>query len=422
MKVLGIITEYNPFHNGHLYHLNRSLELSNADYTVCVMSGNFVQRGKPAIINKWDRSMMALKAGVDLILELPTVYSLRSAEYFAYGSVQTLNKTGIVDELIFGSELGEINPLIELGEVLAKEPEELSNLIQTELKSGSSFPEARANALAKYFANQKKTLEPEQVKSIINNPNNILGIEYIKALFRTNSEITPSTIERQGANYHQSKVKGRIASATAIRKKIIENQSIKPLNNVLATYSQNILKKSIQNEKAPISLNNFELPLLTILRRTTTNELKKIEGISGGLENRIKDAAHRATSLLKLISLIETRRFTRTRIQRILMHLLLNLKEELLNKFDNNGGPQYLRILAFSKKGQQLLSLIKENSKVPIINRLANHYKSHYPPNSLKKEMLAIDIKASDIYALAYNNPKFRQGGSDYTQPIILKN
>lgn len=422
MKILGIITEYNPFHNGHLYHFNKSVEITEADYTVCVMSGNFMQRGQPAIIDKWHRTRMALRAGIDLILELPITYALRSAEYFAHGAIQILNKTGIVNKLVFGSELGEIDPLILLGKKLATEPPALSNLIQEELKTGCSFPQARANALIKYFAKLKTNLDTKKIKEIINNPNNILGIEYIKALIKTNSQIQPLTIKRQGANYHQTEIKNEITSATAIRKQILKNNSIEKMNRVLPEFSQQILKEAIQQKKGPVSLNDFEFPILTLLRKTPATKLTKIEGITGGLENRIKDAARQATSLPELIKLIKTKRFTRTRIQRILLHLLLGLNKNMLNQFDNNAGPQYLRILGFSQSGQKLLKLMKEKSKLPIINRVANHYQSKYTPNSLKEKMLAAEIKASNIYALSYDNPEFRQGGQDYTQPIILKN
>ncbi|SJZ91198.1 nucleotidyltransferase [Selenihalanaerobacter shriftii] len=422
MKALGIITEYNPFHNGHLYHLRKSLKTTDADYTICVMSGNFVQRGNPAIIDKWNRVKMALEAGIDLVLELPIAYALRSAEYFAYGGVQLLNQTGIVDKMVFGSELGEIEPLIEISEILADEPTELSNLIQEELDKGVSFPKARAEALSIYIPNLDTTLSTAKVKKTINNPNNILGIEYIKALIQTNSQIKPLTIKRKGADYHQTKIKGKITSATAIRNTILKDQSLQDIKELLPSYSFDILKENIRLNKGPIDLENFELPILTILRRTSPSTLKEIEDVTGGLENRIKDAANQATSLLELIDLIKTKRFTQTRIQRILLHLLLGLNKSTLKGFDKAGGPQYLRILGFSKKGQKILKTMKETSKLPLINRVANHYKSAYPADSLKAKMLAMEVKATNIYSLAYNNPKYRQGGQDYTQPLILKN
>jgi len=422
MKVVGLITEYNPFHNGHLYHLNKSIEVSNADYVVCIMSGNFVQRGEPAIIDKWTRTEMALKNGVDLIIELPVTYALRSAEYFAYGSIQLLNKTGIVNKIVFGSEIGNIKPLLEISEVLAYEPDQLSNLIQEELQTGISFPEARANALQKYFTKFKNSSSSKQFKTILNNPNNILGIEYIKALIRTDSSIQPLTIKRKDANYHQTEIKGKITSATAIRKAILNNKELQNLDNVVPSHSYKILNESLMQNKGPISLNDFELSILTLLRRISSNQLQKIEDIIGGLENRIKDAANQTASLNKLISLIKTKRFTQTRIQRILIHLLLDLKKSLLQEFDKNGGPQYLRILGFTEKGQDLLKIMKDKAELPVVNRTANHYKNNYQPNSLKEKMLAYDIKATDIYSLAYMNKEYCHAGQDYKQPIILKN
>lgn len=422
MKVVGLITEYNPFHLGHKYHLEKSLELTEADYSICVMSGNFVQRGEPAISNKWSRTRMALEAGVDLILELPVTYALRSAEYFAYGAVQLLNKTRVVDQLVFGSEVGKIDPLLIIGQILADEPPEFSHLIQSKLKTGISFPEARANALIDYLSQTETNLEQNKIQKIISSPNNILGLEYIKALFKSESHIQPLTIKRQGADYHQHDTKSQIISATAIRNKILSEQLGQDLTAKLPTSTARIIKEEINHGKAPLSLQNFNLAVLSILRRVSKTNLTEFEDVKAGLENRIKDAATKTASLLELIDLIKTKRFTQTRIQRILLQLLLNLQQKNLHKFDKSGGPQYLRILGFNQQGRKLLSAISNKGNLPLINRLANHYDSSYPPQSLKEKMLAADIRATNIYSLAYNNEKHRRGGQDYRPPIILKN
>lgn len=422
MKVAGFITEYNPFHYGHKYHLEESLKLTGANYSICVMSGNFVQRGEPAITNKWSRTEMALNAGIDLILELPVTYALRSAEYFAYGAVQLLNKTGVVDQLVFGSEIGEINPLLTVGKILAEEPAELSNLIQTELKKGLSFPEARAKAVVNYIAQTNINLTPTEIQEIIGNPNNILGLEYIKALSRSESFIQPLTIQRQGADYHQQDIETEIVSATAIRNRILSENMNHNLTTKIPAYTDSIIKKELKQSRAPISLQDFSLAVLSILRRTSKAELAKLEDVTAGLENRIKDAALKTGSLIELINLIKTKRFTQTRIQRILLQMLLNLKQKDLHKFDNAGGPQYLRVLGFNQQGRKLLSVISDKGSLPLINRIANHYQSSYPPQSLKEEMLAAEIRATDLYSLAYNNEEYRCGGQDYRKPVILEN
>ncbi|MGM0471085.1 MAG: nucleotidyltransferase [Bacillota bacterium] len=421
MKVAGIIVEYNPFHNGHLYHLQQSSQLSQADAVIAVMSGNFVQRGKPAIIDKWSRTKMALKAGVDLILELPLVYALRSAEHFAYGAIELLNKTEVVDNLIFGSEIGKIAPLREIGEVLATEPPQLSQLIQAQLDDGSSFPQARAQALQKYFLETETTFDHSQLAEIISNPNNILGIEYIKALVRTKSKIKPLTIKRCGADYHQTTIKGQIASATAIRNSLLSNRSLSSVKNSIPDYTYNLLLQAQKEGRTPIALQDFTLPLLTLLRRTTSSQLTAIEDVTGGLENRIKEAANNTACLTELINKIKTKRFTQTRIQRILLQFLLDLNQKLLHKFDQSGGPQYLRVLGFNQQGQQLLSLINKQSITPVISKVSNHYRSNYPPTTLSEEMLAMEVRATNLYSLAYNNPQLQISGQDYRPPVILK-
>ncbi|MCK8823963.1 nucleotidyltransferase [Fuchsiella alkaliacetigena] len=419
MKILGIITEYNPFHNGHLYHLNKALQLTKADYVICIMSGNFVQRGEPAFLNKWDRTKMALKAGVDLVIELPSSYTLRSAEYFAYGGVQLLNKTGVVDQLVFGSELGKTAPLFKIAEFLATEPPLLSKLIKKELSKGISFPQARAKALSTYFKQNNIDLK---VEKIINNPNNILGIEYIKALINTKSNIEALAIKRKQAKYHQESIESKIASATAIRKRILNSSNLDFLNQVVPPASKTIISKAHSANKNPITLENFQLPILTLLRQLSAKELEQIEDVSEGLANRIIKAAEQASCLSTLIKSIKTKRFTRTRIQRILTHLLLGLKKTELAEFDQNQGPQYLRVLGFLKSSQKLLKLLKKNSQLPLITNVAQYYKSNHSPNSVLEKMLAKDIQATNIYSLAYNNAKYRQSGQDYRAPIILKN
>lgn len=216
--ILGIVSEYNPFHNGHLHHLKQSKEITNASFTVAVMSGNFVQRGDTSLIDKWAKAEMAIQAGVDLVIELPTVYAISSAENFADGAVKILDSLGVVDYISFGSEIGEIGPLDDVAKVLYKEPKEFSSLITTQLKSGLSYPKAREIALQQFFGNSKK------YSDVLNNPNNILGVEYLKALKRRKSHITPITIKRDYSDYNSKTIKSGYASATAIRTMIKEKR------------------------------------------------------------------------------------------------------------------------------------------------------------------------------------------------------
>ncbi|MCK8816938.1 nucleotidyltransferase [Natroniella sulfidigena] len=428
MKVLGIITEYNPFHYGHQIHLNKSLTKSKADATICIMSGSFLQRGTPAIVNQWTRTKMALQQGVDLVIQLPVAYTTRSAQYFAYGAVKLLTATNIVDHLCFGSELGEIAPLKLIGQLLATEPDQLNQLIKEELTTGVSYPLARSKALTQFLKlNSNLTdISTTKLKSILINSNNILGLEYIRALTKLKSSIIPLTIKREGGSYHSTELQ-KIASASAIREQIKQNYNSKQplldseLNKSMPDSTFKILQEEFANRLGPIFYEDFTLQILTLLRRVTHKQLKNYEGVTGGLENRIKDAATKATSLSELIKLIKTKRFTQTRIQRILTQLLLDLNQEKLSEFESAGGPQYLRILGFNKQGRKLLKLLKEKADLPIITNLSNHFRTNQEPKSTIQKMLLSDIKANNIYSLTYPKLTARQGGVDfYRQPIIL--
>ncbi|WP_027340544.1 nucleotidyltransferase [Halonatronum saccharophilum] len=428
MKVLGIITEYNPFHNGHKIHLEESIKASKADSVICIMSGAFLQRGEPSIVNQWARTKMALEAGVDLMIQLPISYSLRSAEHFAFGSIKLLNSTGIVDNICFGSELGDILPFVELGRILSKEPLALSNLIQSKLNKGLSYPEARSKALIDYIRltpnNLKTTLNTAE--NILKNPNNILGLEYIKALNKLDSSITPLTIKREGEGYHSLKL-NKVSSASAIRSQIYNNYlKERPLINEetskgLLQESIKILEEEISKGFGPIFYNNFSQQILTLIRRMDERDLKEFEDIRGGLENRIKEAAQRASSLQELISLIKTKRFTQTRIQRILSQVLLNIKEPDLKKFDKANGPLYFRVLGFNNKGRELLKSIKEKGDLPIITKVANHLRSTQDPRNLLQKMLSYDLRANNIYSLAYPNLEARKANIDFRKHPIIK-
>ena len=206
--IVGLITEYNPFHNGHVYHILKSKKITKSQYTIAVMSGNFVQRGEPAIFNKYVRTLSALLNGVDIVIELPVFYACASADIFAFGAVDILNKTGIVDSLCFGSENGDIDKLYLAAEILSNETDEFKNIIKNEISKGISYPEARLNALSIFTGKNM---------SYLSSPNNILSVEYLKALIKIKSRIKPYSIKRYFSEFHDIKIKGFIASATAIR-------------------------------------------------------------------------------------------------------------------------------------------------------------------------------------------------------------
>jgi len=421
MKILGLITEYNPFHNGHLYHLNASKEITGATHTIAVMSGNFLQRGEPAIVHKWERAKMAVKSGVDLIIEIPTSYACSTAELFAYGSISLLNKLGAVNCISFGSEIGNIDLLLKIVDVLSSSSPEFEEILKEHVNLGSTFPVARSIALVKYFKEIKGYTDENLnlISEIVKNPNNILGIEYLKAIKELKSPIIPYTITRKSAHYHSKDINNSsIASATAIREHLFNNKSISDLSSVLPSTTFNILSSSIEDNIAPIFSTDFQQSILSILRRSNLEDIKNVFDVVEGLENRIFQCSNKVNTLPELYNCIKSKRYTSTRIQRILMHILLNINKDDIFLFNNNGGPQYARILAFNYKGREILQTLKSTSSIPIISNL-KHYR---PQNKIAEQMLNIDIRATNIYSLAFKNASNTLGQLDYiTSPYYEK-
>ena len=413
MKVLGIVAEYNPFHNGHSYHLQESLRQTQADYAVCVMSGHFLQRGEPALLDKWARTQMALKAGIDLVIELPFAYAVRSAQDFAFGALTILEATGVVDYLSFGSELGELDKLQNLARILVKEPPELGILIRKELASGCPYPQAQARALQTLFPNFSEEIWQ---------PNNILALEYLKALIQLESQIQPVTIKRKQVQYHDLEISENFASATGIRELIKKgktrdlsfSETLEPIRPVVPESTLALLTEEFTLGKGPIFLEDFSQIILSSLRKSTPEEIAKYPDVIEGLEQRIKKKAHQATDLENLLVEIKTKRYTRTRIQRILIHHLLGFSSDLALLFKKAGGPQYLRILGVSSKGMNLLKEIRQKSTLPLIQKVTSYKKEKSSYSPALEKMLKLDFLASDLYCLAYPSHQYRKGGRDF--------
>lgn len=417
MNVLGLIVEYNPFHNGHLHHLQQSRELSGADGVICVMSGNFIQRGEPAMVNKWARAKMAVEAGVDLVIELPVVYAMASAEYFAFGAVSILDRLGIVDSLCFGSESGRLEGLNAVADVLYQEPAVYKEFLRKALEKGVSYPTARQEALAKYFS-AAAGME-ESMEELMTSSNNILGIEYLKALRRFKSRIQPLTIPRIANSYNQQELSGSISSATAIRKYIRtspEAPGNPNLKAVMPESSVRVLEEEFASGRGPVLARDFEVLIFAALRRMSLETIKQLPYIGEGLENRIKKAAENSGSLEELIDNITTRRYTRTRIQRCLFSVITGLTEEEFSAFNCCGGPQYARVLAFNARGKELMRAISKNASLPLMVKTADYKNSCNP---LLRRMLEIEAASTDLYVLGYRSSTARAAGQEFTQNII---
>ena len=406
-NVLAIIGEYNPFHNGHLYHINKSKELTNSDATILILSGNFVQRGSPAFIDKWKRSSMALKNGVDLVIELPVLFSISSAEDFAFGAISILNSLKIVDYLSFGSESGNLELLSVFANVLANEPPEFKSLLQHELSKGLSFPEARENALMLYLGDIRK------YSNILNCPNNILGIEYLRALIKSKSPISPITISRQGVGHLSKKINNNFASGSTIREMILNN-NYDDLYSVVPQNTYEIIMDAIRSGEFIPDLNIFEKEIIFILRYMTVEEIANIPLVSEGLEHLIKDASSNCNTLDELISKIKSKRFTQARIQRILLYALLGYNKadmEFLKKSNS-----YIRILGATNRGKVLLSKISSNNKKLDIVTSIKQFENANKKNRLYP-ILRKDILSTDVYTLGYL--KNSKAGLDYTKKMV---
>lgn len=403
--ILGIVSEYNPFHNGHLHHLEVSKQLTKSAFTVAVMSGNFVQRGNTSLVDKWVKTEMALKNGIDLVIELPTVYAISSAENFADGAIKILNSLGVVDFVSFGSEIGEINSLNEVANILYKEPKEFSNLITAQLKSGISYPKAREIALAQYFGTSQKYSE------ILNNPNNILGVEYLKSIKKHRSHIKPITIKRDYSDYNSTKIKHGIASATAIRTMIQNNKNV---HYVVPYETYELLDECINTGKIIPDLKIFEKEIIYTLRKMTLSEIALLPDVSEGLENKIKIAANNFNTLEELISSIKSKRYTQSRIQRILLYALLNITQKDMNS--SKRITPYIRVLGFNKHGKRIISAIAAaNPKLNIIVSVKKFMENSN--NSALRNMISKDIFATNVYSLGFKENPI--ANLDYTHKII---
>lgn len=406
-KVLGIIAEYNPFHNGHFYHLDHSKQISKSDYVVCIISGNFVQRGNTSIINKWAKTEMALLNGADLVIELPTLYSISSAENFAYGAIKILDSLNIVDTISFGSEACDINSLNKIANIFYDEPKEYINILTQELKKGVSFPKARENAVLQYLSGL------DVYSNILSKPNNILAIEYLKALRKLRSNMTPIAIKREKVYYNDCFVVDEYASATAIRE-LLGHSDFDSIRKVMPKSCYSILKNEINDGRLILNLSKFEKEILYTLRKMSISDIAKLPDVSEGLENAIKTAANSCNTLYELLNILHSKRYTQTRLQRILLYALIGITKRDIS-LSKRYSP-YIRILGFNDKGQNLLSdICRKNPKLSVITSVKKFMDES--SNKFQKEMLEKDIMATNIYSLGYNSDSW--ANLDYTTKII---
>ena len=394
MSVLGIIAEYNPFHNGHLYHIKQSCALSKTQKIVVIMSGNFVQRGDFAIMDKHLRAKLAVQNGASLVLELPVLYSSQSADFFAKGAIEILNHLGIVDYPSFGSESGNMEHLSSVATLFHEEPEEYRYLLKHYLNQGYPFPKARSIAL-------------EQLTgcSSISTPNDVLGVEYLKHLSRTKSAIKPILVQRKGANHEDHAMNTEFSSATSIRN-YLTHMSTKLCGNS-PLYSEELLSSIpastldallyTHTNHRWMSLELFLNDIKTIILREGKHISNYFE-VSEGLENRIYESFLASDNLEEILTSIKTKRYTLTRIRHILLNILLNITKDTMQELNASNEMGYARILAFDEVGRTLIR--KSNEAFSLINKAAN-----FRPSNRKQELLwNADGIADTIYYSRYRS------------------
>lgn len=426
MNVTGIIAEYNPFHKGHLYQIEQ-VKKNGADYIIVVMSGNFLQRGTPAILDKWTRAHMALSAGADLVIELPAVFATSSAQYFARGGVSILDKLGVVDTISFGCETNNVSLLNECASYLWKEPDAYKEKLQASIKEGNSFPKAREKALT--------ALLGQEAAAFVSSPNNILALEYCIALLERGSSIQAMPILRKGSGYHEKDISENILpSATAIRGKLtsLYGDNCRNESNInganintsfdtealLSTSMPESVASILEENKSKLLLSQDNLSLLLKYKLLLKcNDLDIYADVTSDLADKIRKNLNKFESFSQFIDLLKSKDLTHTRINRALTHILLDITQDMYANMKAQDYATYARVLGFHKRALPLLSEIGKNTSIPLITKLADaHTQLSKPDYSL----LEHDIFCSDVYESVIADKIGTAFQNEFTRQIVI--
>lgn len=424
MKHIGIIAEYNPFHNGHQYQLQKVKELFPDKKILIMMSGDFVQRGEPAIFNKYLRSKCALSSGADIILELPPLFATASAEHFAASAVLALAATGVVDTLCFGAECDDLNTFWKIADFLLEEPEHYQKLLKQHLRDGLSFPKARSLALC-------ACLQDNLIETILKQPNNILGIEYLKAIRKYHLDITPCIIKRQGNGYHDLSLEHNLSSASALRNQIKQCQNLMP-DAAAGSQSQDLPLSDIQRclppaAKLTLLKSEFAKPLFftdfyTFLQYAIWQQQTNLEQyfeVTTEISNQLAALSQYPSDIEKLLDSLSHKNYTQTRIRRALLNILLSQRTYDMEQAKQQNYITYLRLLGFTSFAAPVLKEMKYTCLVPVINKVADSKKI-----LSEKEYICFqkDIHISMLYKQAFYNKYNISMPSEYEQTVIIQN
>ncbi len=397
MKIGGIVAEYNPFHNGHKYQLEKSKELGEWTHVVAAMSSNYVQRGETALISKWARAEMAVKNGVDLVVEIPTLWSTSFAQRFALGGVSLLDSLGCVDMLSFGSECGDINELIECKNAINSDA--VTERLKENLDFGLSFASARAEALRTVYGNR--------FFDILEEPNNTLGIEYLQALDKLDSHIVPMTVKRVGASHDSIIRSENFACASDIRSMMLgggrEWEMFVPQSVV------DIYRREEENNRAPCPNSKLGFSILCCMRQLSAEDIGLSPDVSEGIEYRIHDAALKASSLEELYQLAKTKRYSHARIRRIVLHAFMGFVSD-----DYKENPPYIHVLAMNERGKEILKEAKDRAKKPIVTKASDFDGL----DDYGRHVFALEDMCTDVYSLA--SPVILPCGREKTNGIVV--
>lgn len=413
MTVTALIAEYNPFHNGHLYHMEEARRLTGADHLIVVMSGNFVQRGAPAVIDKFSRARMALLGGADLVLELPVFCACGSAEYFASGAVSLLDGLGCVDRLCFGSECGSLHLLERAAGVLAREPAAYQNVLRAALRSGRSFPQARQAAL-------QSVLPGDEIAGMLSGPNNILGMEYLKALKKSGSAIAPLTIKRIGS-YHGGAAEEGFCSAAALRSAFASCAAASDLSGIpgMPGGVREILIRQYGRTFPVFSSSLSAMLHYRLLTASSGAELARYYDVPDALARRIFHHRSQFQDFDSFVSLVKTRDITEAAVRRALIHILLMLPK-------TPEPVSYARVLGLRRNSGELLRAIKKQGRLPLLSKPADAqtvFSSFYGEKTRVRsamQTLALDIRSSEIYHAAVTAAFGVPSGSEYARQIVV--
>lgn len=431
MKTIGIIAEYNPFHKGHEYQIQQLKKKTGADYVIIAMSGDFLQRGVPSIVNKYARTKMALSAGADIVFELPAIWATSSAEHFASGGVKLMEKAGVTNYLGFGAECEDLSLLSEISHALATEDVSYQERLKENIKKGMAFPKARSLALGKPEEASKplSSLHINAYSKILETPNNILAIEYLKALERFQlSSISPVLIPRKGDSYHEKKANSEFASATAIREIMLTDSFWKnpakdkfsvpesTLPAILPETTCSVIQEYM-TQYPLIKEDDISQMLFYALFSQSQKKVLDIADCSKELWNRICKNLLNFTDFTQFTQLLKTKELTYTRISRALLHVLLNYTNQDYALGKELDYIPYLRVLGFRKTAEPLLSAIKKEASVPLITKAADASKYL---SSDAMYLLEKDFYASHLYRQLLITRGATSVPKEYTQRIVI--